>query len=652
MRFPFGSILNSNRAVLTPTGVYSLFSTIACRWEDARSLETRLNAGTGSSRWTRSALAGKAAGQMEREVDMHTEKKVSAQNPSGKPAGISRRTFLQGAGALGAATMGAGLIGCASKPEAASSGPSAEEAAYPDMITRGDFEASAVAVDPITEFADEKTYDIVVVGAGVSGVPAVLTALDEGASVCCLQKESAASANGHYSSGIVQEASNPVDILRWQQYIRANNSYRVNGDLLSFYSAHSGETAFFMDKQAERIGRPADETWVTEGVDLTEGSAIQSTDTAMELLYVVHAWRDGNDGLLKELAAQAEEDGAEFFYSTPGVQLITDETGAVTGVVGEASDGSHSKFNATKGVILATGDYENNQSMLTKFNPDLAHFQVSQMGRTGDGHLMALQAGARLVPLGHCKQLHCVFASDWHTSAVPLLSLDMSGKRFMNEECAMTLWHNSLNALTDQEDRGLFVRIFDDAFETKNPGMGTREMLEAYIPGANPEHFTAVTNWTPNMADVHKADTLDELAETLGVPADSLKASVEAWNEYCKAGEDPEFGLDKRYLQPIDTPPYWGVNQHVRVIAVNSGVMVDGNYQVVDSNLEPIAGLFAVGTAGGDICGNNDWRMSFGLSNGHCMTAGRYSTLYALRGKAEPSKPVSWDEVKALYGKA
>lgn len=573
--------------------------------------------------------------------------------PQKAPKGISRRTFLQGAGALGAAAFGAGLVGCSSGQDTASpDGATQMDFPYPDMIAPEDLAASAAITEPITDFSDEKTYDIVVVGAGVAGVPAVLTALDEGVSVCCLQKESSVSANGHYSSGIVQEASNPVDILRWQQYIRANNSYRVNWDLLDFYSAHSGETAFFMDKQAGQIGRPADETWVTEGVDLTEGSAIQSSDTDMELLYVVHAWRDGNDGLLKDLAAQAEKDGADFFYNTPGVQLITDDAGSVTGAIGKSNDGSYVKFNANKAVVLATGDYESNQSMLTKYNPDLAHFQVSQIGRTGDGHLMAMQVGGRMVPLGHCKQLHCVFASDWHTSAVPLLSLDMNGKRFMNEECAMTLWHNSLNELTDQEDRGLFVRVFDDAFETKNPGMGTREMLEAYIPGANPENFTAVTNWTPSMADVHKADTLDELADVLGVPADNLKASVEQWNAYCEAGEDPQFGLDKRYLQPIDTPPYWGVNQHVKVISVNSGVMVDGNYQVVDSDLAPIPGLFAVGTVGGDVCGNNDWRMSFGLSNGHCMTAGRYSVLYAIHGKAEPANPVSWDEVKELYGKA
>ena len=571
-------------------------------------------------------------------------------------SGVTRRSFVKGFGVAGMATIvSSGLAGCASpNSNLSNTAPSVAEDAieYPGVISEADFQASSVEREPITEFADEATYDVVVVGAGVAGIPAVLTALDEGATVGCLQKESAASANGHYEGSLVLEESDPNDILIWQQSIRANNGYRVNWDLLSYYAAHSGETSFFLDKCAERIGMPADETWITEGVDLTEGSSIQDTNKDMRLLYTVHGWRVGNDGLVKALAEQAAQDGAVFYYNTPGVQLLQDASGAVTGVIGKSSDG-YIKLNATKGVILATGDYESNESMLGKFIPSASRYEVTQTGRTGDGHLMAIQAGAHMVPSPHACQMHCVFASDWHTSGVPLLSLNMKGERFMNEEIAMTLWHNSCDSLTDQEDPGLFVRVFDDAFETKMAefDFGTRDMLEAYIPENNVENYTGVTNWTPAFADVHKADTLEELADILGVPADALAKSVEQWNEYCAAGEDPEYGVSARYLKSIDTPPYWGVNQHVRVIATNAGVEVDGNYQVVDESGAPIPGLFAVGTTGGNVCGNIDWRMSFGLSNSHCMTAGRYSVLYALYGKNEPTKPAQWDEVRHLYSR-
>lgn len=389
-------------------------------------------------------------------------------NESGR---MSRRSFVKGFGAVGAVALAAGgLAGCSNQPSSLSAtGSTPQDSSaveYPGLIDQKDFALSVVEVDPIEEFVEEATYDIVVVGAGVAGVPAVLTALDEGASVACLQKEPEASANGHYEGSLVLEESDPNDILIWQQSIRANNGYRVNWDLLSYYAAHSGE-------------------------------------------------------------------------------------------------------------------------------------------------------------------------------------------RFMNEEIAMTLWHNSCDSLVDQPDPGVFVRVFDDAFETKMADFdfGTRDMLEAYIPENNVSDYTGVTNWTLAFADVHKADTLEELADILGVPADALVKSVEKWNEYCAAGEDPEFGVSQRYLKSIDTPPYWGINQHVRVIATNAGVEVNENYQVVDGDNQPIPGLFAVGTTGGNVCANIDWRMSFGLSNSHCMTAGRYSVIYALTGGLEPTNPAKWEDVRHLYNR-
>lgn len=125
----------------------------------------------------------------------------------------------------------------------------------------------------------------------------------------------------------------------------------------------------------------------------------------------------------------------------------------------------------------------------------------------------------------------------------------------------------------------------------------------------------------------------------LGVPADNLKPAS-AWWTFASFGRPGVRFARQAVLAAYRHAAVLGVNQHVKVISVNSGVMVDGNYQVVDSDLAPIPGLFAVGTVGGDVCGNNDWRMSFdALSNGHCMTAGRYSVLYAIHGKAEPANP-------------
>lgn len=566
---------------------------------------------------------------------------------------LSRRNFLKGAVATGAVVASSAVLGACSSPsveDSSSSLTAAGDWKLTGITTVEDFEEAAAILEEITEFADEKTYDIVVCGAGVAGLPAVLTAVDEGASVACLQKLDTASANGNATSGIILELSDPNAMPVWQQNLRINNSYRVNMGLLEHFWKYSGEAAYFVDKYANIANHPADVIGASPGLMLTEGSFNKYPFPEVDMFALLHGWSDGNDGLVKALAPVAEELGADFYYSTPAVQLVTDASGAVTGVVGEQPDGSFIKLNATKGVILATGDYEGNRKMLLRYCPDCEGFLATRQDRTGDGQLMAIREGARMVPMGHCKQMHCVFASDYATSSVPLMSLSMNCKRFMNESLPMTLWHNSTQYLTEQEDRGEFIRIFDDGFEKKNPGMARRDKLEAWIPGHVDNFKFEIEPWDPGQIGVHRADTLEELASELGVDGAALKTAVDEWNAMVATGVDDKFGLDPEILYTIDTPPYWAIKQHIRIIAINSGLVVDNNYQVIDEGYKPIPGLYAVGTTGDGICGNSDWRMQGGLSNGHCMTSGRYATIHALYGENKPKNPVAWDEVKHYYG--
>ena len=174
--------------------------------------------------------------------------------------------------------------------------------------------------------------------------------------------------------------------------------------------------------------------------------------------------------------------------------------------------------------------------------------------------------------------------------------------------------------------------------------------MENYIPGLleNP------TGVRPDLIDTHRCDTLDELAEELGVPAENLKESVERWNELCENGFDEDFGLAEMYLKPIDTPPYWGVRQWVRITAVHAGFEVNKFNQALDENGEVIPGLYGVGFTGGDLCGDVDWSFYLGgLCCGYCMTSGRYAVIHALTGDIEPSSPVAWsDDFAAQYGVA
>jgi succinate dehydrogenase/fumarate reductase flavoprotein subunit len=494
-------------------------------------------------------------------------------------------------------------------------------------------------LEPITSFADEQTYDVVVVGAGTAGLPAVLTALEEGASVACLQKESTPIAHGNGSSGIIRSASTDAGILRWMQSIRERNNFRVNWGLFNFFTAHSGETLCWLDKVAEAAGYP--------GVSHSTGAAVRY-DNGDICAMVSHAFGEkpeNNKNLVVALADYAEKQGATFYYNTPGVQLVTDGSGAVVGVIGKSSDGGYIKFNATKAVILATGDYQNNQALVERFCPDVTRFGRKQVNKTGDGHLMAMMVGGHMVNVGHAHMVHDADAAGNGFSNIPILALNANGKRFMNEELSMPFWNDACRKNDDQEDPGVFVRLFDANYQTYFPNAPAPEALEVYIPGAveNPKGVYT------DLIDTHRCDTLDELAAELQVPADALKQSVADFNKLVAAGADTEFGLKPTNLHPIDTPPFWGIRQWVRVTAINGGIEVDDNYQAVDADKKPIPGLFVVGTTGGDLCGNADWNMGSGVSCGHVFTSGRYATLYAITGGYQPTNEVKWEEVSSMY---
>lgn len=564
--------------------------------------------------------------------------------------GISRRNLFKMGGIAATGALGAvALSSCGGQPSTAEQKKEGQPS-FARGIASEDFEGSAAEIEPITDFSDEKTYDIVVVGAGTSGLPAVLTALEEGASVACLQKESVPVSQGNGSSGLILDpaVSNLKGLLTWAQEYRTALSYRVNEEMLDTYMRTSGETMLWMNKMSNEAGYPPAATTSQMSKHFSDDSFVTIVSNNFGIK------PESNNDLVAALAVYAEQLGAEFFYSTPGVQLVTDEAGAVTGVIGKSKDGSYLKFNAAKGVILACGDYQNNDSMMKKFSPEIDGFARKQQGKTGDGILMGIAAGGRLCPVGHSHSLHDMDAAPLFMADFPLLAVGMDGKRFMNEEIPMISWNQTLRQQQGVEDPGRFCRIFDDAYEEKIASWGgtptPKASMENYIPGLleNP------TGVRPDLIDTHRCDTLDELAEELGVPTENLKESVERWNEPCENGFDEDFGLAEMYLKPIDTPPYWGVRQWVRITAVHAGFEVNKFNQALDENGEVIPGLYGVGFTGGDLCGDVDWSFYLGgLCCGYCMTSGRYAVIHALTGDIEPSSPVAWsDDFAAQYGVA
>jgi len=533
--------------------------------------------------------------------------------------GISRRIFITGAAAA-AATLGLfGLAGCApdeADGTPAGTGLSSDGAALLPFLD---------APDPIpdSEIAQVLDFDVVVVGAGAAGVPAALSAAEAGAKVAVLQKENIAISQGNSGTGIDLENSNPAGVQALVSKLAKDNNHRANPALLQVWAENSGEAVKWVIDRAAKGGAQVIDQGNLQQV------AILEVNGYGPMSYVTSFFGPkpytAGDGM-RAMATVAEDAGVEFFFSTPGEQLITDADGTVTGVIGKAADGTYIRFNAKKGVILAAGDYQNNKEMSDYFIPDITNFTRKQSGKTGDGHKMAYWAGAVFEPIGHTKMLHDFDGGPAPMCDMPFLAVDQSGKRFINETVEMSVMNNYLR---QAEDTGKYAQVFDADYMQQAEGwpglLVPPEGLKNYMPEENIEHHGVFETFI----GTYKADTLEELAEKIEMDPATFVASVERYNELVAAGVDSDFGKPAEYLKPVVKAPFYAIRRRVRLSAICAGMVVDTNSQCLDADGEPIKGLFAIGNQAGGFYGGVDYPLSvFGLSLGRCYTFGYLAGKY------------------------
>ncbi|WP_242369242.1 FAD-binding protein [Adlercreutzia muris] len=436
-------------------------------------------------------------------------------------------------GGLAAAGLGGAALLGACSPAGNEAGAAAAETATTGTTTvaghtREGLPSFLAAPEPITDVADTKDFDIVIVGAGAAGVPAAI-------------KE-------------------------------------VNGYPMDYLSIDFGPKPY-------------------------------NTGDGMQVL-----------------ADYAAAQGVEIFYNTEAKQLVGDAAG-VTGVIAEGPDGIV-QFNASKGVILATGDYQNDDDMMAYYLPDLANLGRKQMNKTGDGHKMAVWAGGAIEDITHTKMLHDFDGGPGSMADMPFLAVKTDGTRFCDETLGMSLMNNFLRSEADQGD---YNQTFDSNYMTAAaewPGkLFDPEAIKVYMPEEDVEKVGVFED----QIGTYKADTLEELASKLGITdTAAFVKSVERYNECVAAGKDLDFGKEGKRLTAIDTPPFYGIHRHVRVSAVVSGVNVGPNMEVLAAETgEPIPGLFAIGNTAGNFYGGVDYSMYMpGLSLGRAHTQGYVTGKY------------------------
>ena len=555
---------------------------------------------------------------------------------------LSRRTFL-GAAALGVGVVGAGaLAGCSSPgnaggPKSSAVASASEESGlqqkllYDDTDSRFDISSTAAVREPIADDQISETVeaDVAIVGAGIAGCIAAATCAENGKSVVVLQKAETALSHGWgiaaCESKVLKDAGYTEDWLdvinKWNR--AGENRSRITC-VIKNWIGHSGETIDWLYNLANDV----------EGVGpmITPPGIGSTYDTDYTNTYhTAHGWMGEMKALSQFLLDNAVEvGGTTVYYSTPGVQLKTDGSGAVSGVIGRKQDGSYVLVSAPK-VILAAGDYGNNPGLRAMFLPHVEGLPsaYSRTDNTGDAILMGYWIGGAIQKAPHCSNIHydpAVTYPDVSGSGQPWLSVNQYGKRFANEDVV----YGQIYAQDMNQPGYMHWQIFDGDFKGQCGTLGSGMMRDEPFPG-----YGDAIEEAADRGDCKRADTLEELAKQMGVPADEFVKTVNRYNELVDKGVDEDFGKLPKYLTAIKKPPFYGVARQASVLCTLNGLLTDDDFQVIDDNDQVIEGLYAVGnTQGGWFGGLEHQMMIPGMSLGRAAVSGRMAALHACGAKA------------------
>lgn len=532
------------------------------------------------------------------------------ENPSDK--GLTRRSFFKAGTIMSVAALGTTVMaGCApTSGRDASTTAQAEEYAKP---ASGNATLNFMKKpEPITDFVDTRSYDVVVVGAGAAGVACALSAVENGASVAVLQKEPTAISQGNFCSGILLDSSDPAGVEAIVSAYMLSNHHSSRREIIDIWAKNSGEAVTWLIDRAVEAGAQVVNVGNDPQMAVTNMNGYSINYVTAFFGPKPYSYGDG----MIALAGLAEQKGADFFYSTSGVQLVTDEAGAVTAVVGDGPDG-HILFNASKGVVLACGDFQNDEEMCDYFVPELKHIDRKCMNRTGDGHKMGYWAGAALSTV-YSKMVHDMDAGPVAMMDQPFfLNVNEKGERFAPESIGMYVTNNYVSG---EEDQGYYTQVFDADYITHAdmfPGLVPPESLLAYMPEEDVERSGVF----PDLIGTYKADTVEELAEKLGIDPAAFAATVKRYNELCEKGADEDFGKPAAMMIPVKTPPFYGIHRHVRLSCLDGGLEVNGNLQCLNAAGEPIKGLYAIGVVGSGSSGGDNW-LAGGNTGSTCVGGG------------------------------
>ena len=472
--------------------------------------------------------------------------------------------------------------------------------------------------------AEDSTVDadVVVVGAGGAGMTAAITAAGEGKSVVILESQSMVGGNSVRATGgmnagktVYQDENEFGESAGVEKTLKtAAEKYADNETITALAKTVSEQwaayqanpTGYFDSVELMELdtmigGKGINDPELVETLCANSADAIDWLDEHGITLHNVSSFGGASvkrihrpvnaEGktvsvgsyMIPLLQENCEKAGVKMMLDTTATEILTDANGAAVGVKATGASGETVTVNA-KAVVLATGGFGANLDMVVKYKPELKGFMTTNApGIQGQGIEMAQAIGAATVDMDQI-QIHPTVEAN--TAALITEGLRGDGAILINEEGK---------------------RFIDE--------VGTRDVVSAaeiaqtgsyswlVVDQAMVDASSVIQGYIKKGYTVTGA-TYEELCKAMGVDAAAFAETMDKWNGYVEAKNDPDFGRTS-FANPLNTAPYYAVKVTAGVHHTMGGLKINANTEVLNEKGEVIPGLFAAGEVTGGVHGAN-----------------------------------------------
>lgn len=452
----------------------------------------------------------------------------------------------------------------------------------------------------------DKEVDVLVVGAGIAGLSAAVELADQGCeNVLVVEKMPVVGGSAFISDGIIaahnskmaKDQGIDVTFEDCYNYQMENKKYTIDAEMTKLTTEKAGESI----------------DWLMDVVKVPFEPEVQFKLGYSDLT-INHIVEGGGKGLREPFEkALKERTAIELMTEAPATELITDENRNVIGAVVKTKDGEIRV--GAKATILTTGGYSSNKDLFTRLYPKHEVVQEGTLAwAKGDGLIMASDLGAGIVN-GDAIQCYLREYEDktGYTNNMYNIFVGKDGTRFMDERRVRQTFNKEIYEDTVNQ-------MYKDGVDYYW-GIADHGTLSKF----------KIAEEAKNKEGVFVADTLEELAEKIGVNPEGLVKTVANWNDMVAKGVDTEFGRTAM-MMPIGEGPYYAIKSTLSPTLGHGGLMRNDKSEVIKITGESIPGLYAAGEVTGAANAN-------GYTISHCITWGRIAAQnaakYAKEGPAE-----------------